>query len=53
MQPSVRVNANKVAAIMEHKLSKKPSVYLYLAQLLTEKPQFMRVTSSIHGLATQ
>jgi hypothetical protein len=37
--------ANKVAAIMEHKLSKKPSVYLYLAQLLSEKPQSMRVTS--------
>jgi hypothetical protein len=34
-----RACTRKVAAIMEHKLAKLPSVYLYLAQLAPEKPQ--------------
>jgi hypothetical protein len=42
---------HKVATIMEHKLTKLPSVYLYLPQFSAEKPQFMRFTSSLHGQA--
>jgi hypothetical protein len=40
---------HKIAAIMEHKLAKTPSVYLYLAHFIPEKPQVARVTSSLHG----
>jgi hypothetical protein len=42
---------HKVAAIMEHKLTKLPSVYLYLAQFIPEKPQLMRLTSLLRDQA--
>jgi hypothetical protein len=42
---------HKVAAIMEHKLTKLPSVYLYLAQFAPEKPQLTRLTSWLRGRA--